>query len=289
MANMEERLQAVVSQAETDGKKWHNIVHGDENTTVTTENGDVPTVAKQLKDIRDTITGGVSDVVAEAESARDTTLIYKNDVELIKSEVEQLKSDTEELKNTTESYKNMAQTTFNSVSSAVNQGISDIQTETQNQLCIVQSEGNTQVTLVQSATAEQIQLASNQADRAEVAANTAINATDNKINLDLSNMSQIAISQIVQWLCPDWTRKQTLSLNTNVTITERGWVLMRNTTYTSNINGYINGNLVLTQCGAYGEWQEWNSLSFLVDVGDVVKLTGGELAFMPCKGINNAE
>lgn len=28
MANMEERLQAVVSQAETDGAKWHTIIHG---------------------------------------------------------------------------------------------------------------------------------------------------------------------------------------------------------------------------------------------------------------------
>lgn len=50
MANMEERLEAAVSQVEVDGKKWHNIIHGDENTVVTTENGDVPTVAKQLKD-----------------------------------------------------------------------------------------------------------------------------------------------------------------------------------------------------------------------------------------------
>ena len=55
---MEERLEAAVSQVEVDGKKWHNIIHGDENTVVPTENGDVPTVAKQLKDIRDNITGG---------------------------------------------------------------------------------------------------------------------------------------------------------------------------------------------------------------------------------------
>lgn len=34
---MEERLEAAVSQVEVDGKKWHNIIHGDENTVVTTE------------------------------------------------------------------------------------------------------------------------------------------------------------------------------------------------------------------------------------------------------------
>lgn len=61
MANMEERLETVVTSAETDGLKWHTIVHGDENSLIETENGDVPTVAKQLKDIREAITGGVSD------------------------------------------------------------------------------------------------------------------------------------------------------------------------------------------------------------------------------------
>lgn len=77
MANMEEKLQAVVSQAESDSNKWHSIVHGNENMIIQTENGKVPTVAKQLKDIRDAITGGVSDVVSEAEAARDEQLRQK--------------------------------------------------------------------------------------------------------------------------------------------------------------------------------------------------------------------
>ena len=70
MANMEERLEAVVARAEVDGAKWHNIVHGNDNTTIATENGGVPTVSKQLKDIRNAITGGVADVVKQAEGAR---------------------------------------------------------------------------------------------------------------------------------------------------------------------------------------------------------------------------
>ena len=86
MANMEERLQAIVSQAETDGTKWHDIVHGDDSTTVPTENGDVPTVAKQLKDVRDAITGGVSDVVAEAEAARDEAIAAKNATNQLKTD-----------------------------------------------------------------------------------------------------------------------------------------------------------------------------------------------------------
>ena len=59
MANMEERLEAIVTQAETDSSKWHAIVHGDENSSIETENGNVPTVAKQLKDIREAIWWGI--------------------------------------------------------------------------------------------------------------------------------------------------------------------------------------------------------------------------------------
>ena len=73
MANLEERLQAVITKAETDASIWHNIVHGDNTTTVATENGAVPTVSKQLKDVREAITGGVLDVVAKAETARNET------------------------------------------------------------------------------------------------------------------------------------------------------------------------------------------------------------------------
>ena len=190
MANMEERLGAVVASAETDGSKWHTIVHGDENSTVETENGDVPTVAKQLKDIREAITGGVSDVVAEAESARDEAKSVRDNVLTIKNEIEQLKTDTEEATETAKSYKNMAQTTFNSISSAVNKGIADVQTETQKQIASLQTTGDTQVNRTQTAATEQIQLASNQADRAETAAVRAENATNNKIDVDLNNISK---------------------------------------------------------------------------------------------------
>ena len=269
--NMEERLQAVVSQAETDGSLWHTIIHGNNATSVSTENGKVPSVAKQLKDVRDELINGAADYLGSCLQAKTETTAVRDNALVIKSQIEELKADTQEFRNTAESYKNQAQTTFNSISSAVSKGISDIQTE-----------GTKQVSNVQTAVAEQVAEATAQADRAE-------NAVDSKVETDLSNITQNSITQIMRWLCPDWSRRITLSLNTDVTITERGWVLMRNTNYTSNINGYINGNLVLTQCGAYGEWQEWNSLSFLVDIGDVVKLTGGELAFMPCKGTNNAE
>ena len=99
--NMEERLQAVVSQAETDGKLWHDIVHGDETSSVETQSGEVPSISKQLKDIRDEITGGILDVVQAAEIARDEAIEYKNvtlalkqDTQTIKEEVINLKEET---------------------------------------------------------------------------------------------------------------------------------------------------------------------------------------------------
>ena len=264
--NMEERLQAVVSQTEIDGSLWHTIIHGNNVTSVKTENGNVPSVAKQLKDVRDELINGAADYLGSCLIAKNETIAVRDNALVIKSEIEQLKSDTQEFRNTAESYKNMAQTTFNSISTAVSQGISE-----------VQAEGTTQVSNVKTAVAEQVAEATAQADRAE-------NATDSKLDITLSNISKSSITQIMQWLCPNWSQRTTLSLNTDVTITKRGWVLMRNTVYNSNITGYINGHTVFRQYGSYGNWEEYNSLSFLVDVGDVVKLTAGELTFMPCKG-----
>ena len=70
MPNLEERLQAVVALAEVDGDKWHNIVHGSDSTVVPTENGDVPSVAKQLKDVRAEIIHGLEDYVGDCRQAK---------------------------------------------------------------------------------------------------------------------------------------------------------------------------------------------------------------------------
>lgn len=498
MANMEERLEAVVASAETDGSKWHTIVHGDENSTIETENGNVPTIAKQLKDIREAITGGVSDVVAEAERARDEALAARNATNQLKNDTNIIKSDAEQLKTDTLNIKNQASQIFNNISSATDTAVSTIQTESSAQISAIQnsgvtqinsvnSAGNTQIANVQAEGQKQIERAEAQANQAKyyaesaapaplgsrlsVPANkkvpdgyepvwfkntitrarypdfftqlvdtdylvfvdeatydsqvanygmcasyvkidndtvilpllanyarsgtldnvgnvlndqfqghwhemvyrqdstssgyradifgndgytgnpSATNGTDeymqlrgsrtsdwlcavtpitdssndnprfgnetrpksyyelvyikcadisrplseeetaemrsvlaNKLNTDISNLSATAISKIIKWLCPDWTRRQVLALNTDVTISQTGWILMRNTVYNSNITGTINGYTVFRQYGSYGNWEEYNSLSFLVNIGDVVKLTGGELTFIPCKG-----
>lgn len=173
--NMEERLQAVVSQAETDGTKWHTIVHGDENTSVPTERGNVPTVAKQLKDIRNAITGGVSDVVAEAEAARDEAIAAKNSTSQLKTQTNTIKAETAQLKADTLTIKNQAVEVFNNISTATDTSIATIQTETNaqisaikntsvNQISSINSTGTTQINNVKSEGTKQIELATKQAN-----------------------------------------------------------------------------------------------------------------------------
>ena len=173
--NMEERLQAVVSQAETDGSLWHTIIHGNNATSVSTENGKVPSVAKQLKDVREELINGAADYLGSCLKAKNETTAVRDNARVIKSQIEELKADTQEFRNTAESYKDMAQTTFNSVSSAVSQGISNIQ-----------AEGDAQISYVKLAAAEQVAEATAQADRAE-------NAVDSKLNTDCSNISLLNI------------------------------------------------------------------------------------------------
>lgn len=176
MANMEERLQAVVSQAEADGEKWHIIIHGNNATTVPTENGNVPTVAKQMKDVHDEVVNGVIDYMTECQTARDVAIQTKNETIAVKNETNTIKGDVTTLRNETESLKNQSQTVFNNIATATS---SAVQT--------VQIEGATQVTNVQSAVAEQVAEATSQANRAE-------QATSTKVNTDLSNITKDTIS-----------------------------------------------------------------------------------------------
>ena len=156
MANMEEKLQAVVSQAESDSNKWHSIVHGNENMTIQTENGKVPTVAKQLKDIRDAITGGVSDVVAEAEAARDEAISAKNATNQLKSQTNTIKTETAQLKADTLSIKNQAVEVFNNISTSTDTAISNIQTEASAQISSIKNAGTSQVSTINSTATSQI-------------------------------------------------------------------------------------------------------------------------------------
>ena len=49
--------------------------------------------------------------------------------------------------------------------------------------------------------------------------------------------------------------------------------------------GYVNEILVFTVDGRANKWADNLSLLVPVDTGDTVKLTGGSLYWMPCKGV----
>ena len=187
MANMEERLQSVVSQAESDGSKWHTIVHGDEYTTVPTDQGNVPTVAKQLKDIREAITGGVSDVVAEAEAARDEAVASKNATNQLKSQTNTIKTETAQLKADTLGIKNQAVEVFNNISTATDTSIQNIQTEGNSQISSIKNTGTTQISTINSTATSQISsinsTGTTQVNRVKTEANNQIALATEQANL----------------------------------------------------------------------------------------------------------
>lgn len=76
MPTLQEQMQAAVTQTTTDSGLLHDIVHGDDTTTVTTENGPVKSVAKVisenqqlLTDSLDTLTTMRDEAVASAAAA----------------------------------------------------------------------------------------------------------------------------------------------------------------------------------------------------------------------------
>ena len=185
--NMEEKLQAVVSQAENDGTLWHTIIHGNNITTVSTENGNVPSVAKQLKDIRDAITGGVSDVVAEAEAARDEAIAAKNATNQLKTQTNTIKTETAQLKTDVLGIKNQALEVFNNISTSTDTSISNIQTEASSQISTIKNTGTTQISTINSTATSQISsinsTGTTQVNRVKTEANNQIALATEQANL----------------------------------------------------------------------------------------------------------
>ena len=64
-------LQDAVARVQTDSQILHDIIHGDDQTTVPTEGGNVKTPAKAIKDIEDEIQAGLTDLGATATQLAD--------------------------------------------------------------------------------------------------------------------------------------------------------------------------------------------------------------------------
>ncbi len=78
---IEADLRAAVSRADTDSLLLHDIVHGDANTSVTTEGGPVKSVAKAIGDVETSVASAAVTVtagVADAEAARDAAVAARD-------------------------------------------------------------------------------------------------------------------------------------------------------------------------------------------------------------------
>ena len=102
MPNMQERLETAIERTETDSSLFHNMVHGTDTQTVPTEGGDVPTMAKALKDVRDELYGQASSLVnlaqAAADDAANSVLLAQAEVQNAKAEVQNAKTEVQNAK-----------------------------------------------------------------------------------------------------------------------------------------------------------------------------------------------
>lgn len=70
MSDLNTRLTNAVTQTETDSEKFNSIIHGDNTTEVSTDNGNVPSVAKAIKDsIQDPSSTALSTFVVDRNDA----------------------------------------------------------------------------------------------------------------------------------------------------------------------------------------------------------------------------
>jgi len=73
-----------VTHAQTDSQLLHNIIHGDDQTTVPTDGGDVKSVIKAIGDIEDGIQAGLTDLGVTADqlnNAVSQTETYRDEAQ----------------------------------------------------------------------------------------------------------------------------------------------------------------------------------------------------------------
>ena len=90
-------LQDAIARIQTDSDVLHDIVHGDDAATITTENGPVKSVAKSVKDITDQIAqAGVNliDAVDQAEAAQSGAELARDEAVAVSGRVKISADDT---------------------------------------------------------------------------------------------------------------------------------------------------------------------------------------------------
>lgn len=103
-------------------------------------------------------------------------------------------------------------------------------------------------------------------------------------NIDASNITNTGKLNILEMIMPDYSRGSDLTVNTEYTATQYGWVVWRCDNVqqgTLTINGISFGGAG----GIANQWADYNSMLAPVSPGDKYKATGRSLyRFYPCKG-----
>lgn len=103
-------------------------------------------------------------------------------------------------------------------------------------------------------------------------------------NTDASNITNTGKLNILAMVMPDYSRGSDLTVNTEYTATQYGWVVWR----CDNVQQgtlTINGTSFGGAGGIANQWADYNSMIAPVSPGDKYKATGRSLyRFYPCKG-----
>ena len=182
MANMQERLEASVAQAEIDVSKLHDIINGDDTATIETENGLVSSIAKHLKEIRAELTQGVDEIVGTALSAKEIILEAQSDVTSKHEAINQIKADidaivinitaiNERFVNSIDEFETTLNEAITSINDTRDSGIetvsSQLNSEKDRLIAELNTETDSEINRVQSEGQQQIAAATTQAERAK--------------------------------------------------------------------------------------------------------------------------
>ena len=174
MPNIQERLDQAVTVAETASQKLHQTVNGGETETVTVESGEISTVAKAIKDIRDTILSNTNNLVEQAQNAAQEAV----------SAVDEAKQTLADTKNYVDSAKEEISTASTSAVENIQNQVSSAETRIDNK--INQAEQSLDTTI--SSAVDEVK---------EAALSTAQSAIDN-VTEDVTQAASAKIDTYVQ-------------------------------------------------------------------------------------------
>ncbi len=175
-------METTIETAESNLDKLHQVINGDENTSVETENGPISSIAKHLKEIRAELTQGVDEIVGTALSAKEIILEAQSDVTSEHEVINQIKADidaivinitaiNERFVNSIDEFETTLNEAITSINDTKDSGIetvsSQLNSEKDRLIAELNTETDSEINRVQSEGQQQIAAATTQAERAK--------------------------------------------------------------------------------------------------------------------------